>query len=289
MLACSELLNDGDGVYHAYYPQNGRIWIVRPSVLTDLRVKGSVIVGGSNFAQEILASGALDVSVDELPEINTGYRGMLDGIPVFMASSQLWTQAEKWMGVPSGYLNNIAGILCSHIATGRGQAFPEQTKVIDSPVGQGLRIQPLANFGTKVFFEGGIKLLASGTFDEGSVDLAILPEGSDDTVATTGVTITGLATVAVGADITLTATVAPSLDGLKYAVKWSSADATKITVGTTYTYDTVSTCVVTGVAADAGTLITAEIYAISYTSAGVKTYTALAVSQADTHSVATTE
>jgi hypothetical protein len=288
MLAGSELLNDGDGVYHAYYPQSGRIWILRPSVFTDLRKKGSVIVGGSNFAQEILASGAIDVDVETLPEINRGYRGMLDGIPVFMASSQLWTEAEKWMGQSAGYLHNIAGILCSHIATGRGQAFPDQTKVIDSPVGQGLRIQPLSNFGTKVFFEGGIKLLASGTFQEGSVPLEILPEGSDDTVATTAVVITGLETVAVGADITMTATVAPSLDGSKYAVMWSSADETKFTVGTTYGFTTVSTCVVTGVAADAGTVLTAQIMAITYP-LGVKTYTALSTPQTDTVSIATTE
>jgi len=287
MLATSELLNDGDGIYHAYYPQNGRIWILRPSVFTDLRVKGSVIVGGSNFAQEILASGAIDVDVETLPEINRGYRGMLDGIPVFMASSQLWTQAEIWLGQPAGYLHKIAGILCSHISTGRGQAFPEQTKVIDSPIGQGLRIQPLANFGTKVFFEGGIKLLADAAFTEGSVALNLLPEGSDDSVATTAVVITGLATVASGATITLTGTVAPSLDGAKYAIKWTSADETKLTVSPVYTYTTVSECVVTPVANDAGTLVTSEVMAITYP-LGVKTYTSLDTPQTDTHSVETT-
>jgi len=115
----------------------------------------------------------------------------------------------------------------------------------------------------------------------------LLPEGSDDSVATTAVVITGLATVASGATITLTGTVAPSLDGAKYAIKWTSADETKLTVSPVYTYTTVSECVVTPVANDAGTLVTSEVMAITYP-LGVKTYTSLDTPQTDTHSVETT-
>jgi len=177
-LAANASLDDGDGVYHAYFPRGGRIALLRPSVIANLRKKGAVIVGGSNYAQEILSSGALDIALDELPEVHNGYVGMLDGIPVYKATSYLWTQAEKWLGVSPGYLDNIAGLICSHVATGRGHAFPDQTKVIDSPNGQGLRIQPLSNFGVKVFFGTGIKLLASAAFTEGITPLEVMPEGS---------------------------------------------------------------------------------------------------------------
>jgi hypothetical protein len=178
ILVANAELDNGDGTYHAYFPRNGRILLLRPSAIAEMRANGNVIIGGSNFAQEILASGALDIDVDELPEINYGYMGMFDGVPVFKATDYLWTEAETWLEQTAGYLDEIAGILCSHIATGRGHAFPEQTKVIDSPNGQGLRIQPLSNFGVKVFFESGIKLIANGTFAEGIVALDVLPEGS---------------------------------------------------------------------------------------------------------------
>jgi hypothetical protein len=180
ILTMNAKLDDGDGTYHHYFPREGRILLLRPAAIAETRTKGSVIIGGSNYAQEMLATGAIDPSVDVLPEVHNGYVGMLDGVPVYKATSKLWTEAEKWLGASAGYLDNIAGIMCSHIATGRGHAFPDQTKVIDSPNGQGLRIQPLSNFGVKVFFEGGIKLLASAAFTEGAVALTILPEGSQE-------------------------------------------------------------------------------------------------------------
>lgn len=179
-LLANAQLDNGDSSYHNYYPRQGRIAILRPRTIANLRRKGAVIVGGSNYAQEILSSGALDIDVKELPEIHNGYVGMLDGIPVYKATDFLWTEAEKWLGQEAGYLDEIVGIICSDVATGRGHAFPDQTKVIDSPNGQGLRIQPLSNFGVKVFFESGIKLLADGTFVEGATPLVVMPEGSQE-------------------------------------------------------------------------------------------------------------
>lgn len=179
MLANSELDN-GDGTYHDYFPRAGRIALLRPGMIATLREKGQVIIGGSNFAQEILASGALDATLESLPEIHNGYVGMVDGVPVFKATNALWTQAEIWLSASPGYLDNVVGILCSHIGTGRGHAFPDSTKVIDSPNGQGLRIQPLSNFGAKVFFPESVKLFTKASFSYGSTPLAVLPEGSQE-------------------------------------------------------------------------------------------------------------
>ena len=180
ILSANAELDNGDGTYHHYFPREGRVLLLRPRTIANLRRKGAVTVGGSNYAQEILSSGALDIDVKELPEVHNGYVGMLDSVPVYKATDALWTEAEVWLGQESGYLDEIVGILCSHVATGRGHAFPDQTKVIDSPSGQGLRIQPLSNFGVKVFFEKGIKLIADGTFVEGATPLAIMPEGSQE-------------------------------------------------------------------------------------------------------------
>ena len=124
-----------------------------------------------------MASGAVDTDTI-LPEISNGYRGMINDTAVFMVTQAIWTKAEEWLGVPAGYLDKIVGLISCANATGRGYAFPEQTKVIDSPSGVGLRIQPLANFGVKVFFEKGIKLLANATFTEGAVAITVEAPGS---------------------------------------------------------------------------------------------------------------
>lgn len=171
--ACASLDNGDGGTYHDYFPVEGRLLLARPTLIKDFKKKGSVIVGGSNYAQEMLAVGALDRNLSVLPELSRGYQGTVNGVPVFLASNALWTLAETWMGVDAGYLDKIVGIVCSYVATGRGYAFPEQIKVIDSPSGVGLRIQPLANFGVTVFFEKGIKLLANGTFAEGAVAISV--------------------------------------------------------------------------------------------------------------------
>lgn len=171
-------LDDGDSSFNDYFPTEGRLVLARPTFYGQLFAKGQVIVGGSNFAQEMLKVGALDRDLTVLPDNNVGYKGTVLNMPIFLASSALWTQAESWLQQDAGYLDEIVAIVCSYRATGRGYAFPEQVKIIDSPSGVGLRIQPLSNFGVKVFFEGGIKLIANSTFAPGLTALTVEAPGS---------------------------------------------------------------------------------------------------------------
>lgn len=174
--ACASL--DNGDAYNDVFPTVGRLALLRPSALVDIRKSGNVIVGGSNFAQEMIKSGAVDADTI-LPDV-PGYRGVINDVAIFSVSNNLWTLAETWMQQSAGYLDNIVGIICAYNATGRGHAFPDSTKVIDSPSGQGLRIQPLSNFGVQVFFEKGIKLLAKATFAEGSTAIAVVAPGSQE-------------------------------------------------------------------------------------------------------------
>ena len=181
--ACAAL-DDGD-TYNAYFPIEGRLALIRSSFETEMKtVTTNVFLGGSNFAQEMRARGNLSPDA-KLPENLNGWRGFVNGVPTFLCSAQIWNEAEDWMvvasnstPVSSGYLDNINGLVCSHIATLRGHAFPESVKVIDSPTGQGLRVQPESNFGVKVVYPKGIKLIAKAAFTEGSSALAVLPQGS---------------------------------------------------------------------------------------------------------------
>lgn len=164
-------LDNGDD-YHDTFPIEGRLGLWRPEGLMDLMNKGDVIVGGSNFAQEMVSSGAVDpvIEIGNLPENVTGYRGMVLGTAVMVATKPIWDEAESWLGLTAGDLDKIQCVLASYIATGRGNAFPEMTKIIDSPDVNGLRIQPVANFGCKVFFEGGIKLLSNAAVTVGATN-----------------------------------------------------------------------------------------------------------------------
>ena len=179
-------LDNGD-TYHDTFPIEGRLAIWRPGGLMELLDKGDVIVGGSNFAQDMVKSGAVDATFkDKLPENATGYRGMVHGVACMVATDPIWTEAEDWLGLTAGDLDKFQCVLSSYIATGRGQAFPEQIKVIDSPAVNGLRIQPLSNFGVKVLFEGGIKLItnAAVTFTASVGDfhtaLSVVAPGSQE-------------------------------------------------------------------------------------------------------------
>lgn len=169
-------VDNGDSTYRTIFSRAGRVWLLRPSAVADMFSAGNIIVGGSNFAQEIVQYGGIDK--DTMPDVVTGYVGMIYGTPAFMAVDFLWTMAEEWMQQSAGYLDNIVGIYSAFESTGRGHAYPESTKVIDARGGQGLEIQPESNFGVKVFFESGIKLLADAAFTEGSTAITILPPGS---------------------------------------------------------------------------------------------------------------
>lgn len=181
--ACSSL-DDGD-TYNDYFPIEGRLAIIRTDFELELKtVTTNVFIGGSNFAQEMLAKGGLSPDV-QLPENINGWRGFVNGVPTFMAAKKVWDEAEDWIcvasthtAVSSGYLDNVVGVVCSHIATLRGHAIPQSTKVIDSPNGQGVRIQPLSNFGVKCVFPKGVKLIAKAAVVEGSSALEVLPPGS---------------------------------------------------------------------------------------------------------------
>lgn len=128
------------------YPDNERAVFIRSSAKASLLKKGQIIVGGSNDAQTILRKGGFDTGTN--PEVaTTGYLGEVNNMPVYMASKSIWALAEKYMGLTAGALNNVEMLVVSGAGTGRALAFNSAIKMIDSPNGQGRRIQPKYRFG----------------------------------------------------------------------------------------------------------------------------------------------
>lgn len=138
--------NEAEGVDS--YPDGARAVIIRSKVKTALLKKGQVIIGGSNAAQNILRKGGL--SEDDRPEVaSTAYVGEVANMPVYVASQAVWTLAERYLGLTPGRLDGVQMLVVSAIGTLRALAFNSAMKVIDSPDGQGRRLQPKYRFGTK--------------------------------------------------------------------------------------------------------------------------------------------
>ena len=162
-LEASSLLDEGDEDNNVdIFPQEGRVFLLKGSYRAELFKKGILSLGGSNHAQEMLASGA--VSPNAKPnKISNGYIGDFDGTPVHTASQMVWSIAEQYAGLPRGEFDNVIGYFSSDLANARGVAMNERVKVIDSPNGQGIRLQPLVRMGAASWYAKGNSLLVKGS------------------------------------------------------------------------------------------------------------------------------
>ena len=163
-LEANSLLDDGDednGV--SMFPSNDRIAVIQAYYRKDLLsvANGGVLsIGGANYGYDILRKGALDAG-SEPRKLEDGFIGIIDNVPVHVASSLIFKKADAYLGFASGgYLKNaVIGYVSSGMATSRGVASAPEVKVIDSPYGQGVRLQPLVRFGVKTFYPKSVALI----------------------------------------------------------------------------------------------------------------------------------
>lgn len=148
-------LDDGDienGV--DIFPIDGRQGFLRSSARTGLFKTGNIFVGGSNYAQEMLARGAISPNTYKQDKLE--YIGEIDGVPFCVVSDPVWKLAEAYLQVDYGTLAPVVGLLVAGIATGRALAFNNSVKIIDSPNGQGKRAQYKYRWGVEVWQYKGI-------------------------------------------------------------------------------------------------------------------------------------
>ena len=160
--AASTLLDDGDeanGIQS--FPFAEREIMMRPTFRSALLNAKGVLLGGSNFAQSMLAKGA--VSPDARKEWGNMYCGEIDGIPCYIVPSALWNRAGAWVGSESAFAATEALVVAAS-ATDRGISTQDYIKIIDSPAGAGKRLQPKCRWGVSVCYEKGIiPILKNGT------------------------------------------------------------------------------------------------------------------------------
>lgn len=158
LLDANGKLDDGDpndGI--SIFPVNGRQGFLRSGTRTGLFKSGQIIVGGSNYAQEMLARGAISPGTYKQDKLE--YIGEIDGVPMCVVGKTIWDLAEVYMQVTAGDLNGVAGLIVAGMATGRALAFNNSVKIIDSPAGQGKRMQYKYRWGIEVFNQLGVALV----------------------------------------------------------------------------------------------------------------------------------
>lgn len=157
------LLDDGDeknGIQS--FPFAERQVIIRPTFRKQLLSEKGVIVGGSNYAQSMLAHGG--ISPDARKEWGEMYVGEIDDMPVYLAPKAIWNRASQWVSDGKTTFDNVEGVVCAASATDRGISTPDYIKIIDSPDGPGKRLQPKTRWGINVCYPKGIiPILKNGT------------------------------------------------------------------------------------------------------------------------------
>lgn len=157
----STMLDDGDennGIQS--FPFEAREILMRAKYRKNLLSDKGVILGGSNYAQSMLAKGA--VSPEARKEFGNMYCGEIDMIPCYIVPAAIWTRAEAWTGTASAFADVEAMVIAAE-ATDRGVSPQSYMKTIDAPNGAGKRLQPKVRWGINVCYEKGIvPILASG-------------------------------------------------------------------------------------------------------------------------------
>ena len=163
LLDASAMLDDGDsGNGVDMFPTDGRQIFIRASQKATLLKTGNIIIGGSNYAQEMLKRGV--ISPDTYKDSDLRTIGEIDGIPVSVVNKTVWDLAEKWMGLDAGTLDGIVGLVVAGMATARALAFNNSVKIIDSPNGQGKRAQYKYRWGLEIFHIKGIVPISKNDF-----------------------------------------------------------------------------------------------------------------------------
>ena len=173
----STILDDGDASNGIQaFPFEEREVIMRPSFRAKLMTASGVLIGGSNYAQSMIAKGG--VSPDARKEWGNMYVGEIDLIPCYVAPAALWVRAGEWAGSSSAFSATQA-IVCAASATDRGISTQDYIKVIDSPAGAGKRLQPKTRWGINVCYPKGIVPILAYNTSVPESQLSIVAPGSN--------------------------------------------------------------------------------------------------------------
>lgn len=231
LLDANGKLDDGDvenGI--DIFPVDGRQIFVKSSTRTGLFKAGNIIVGGSNYAQEMLARGTISPNTYKQDKLE--YVGEIDNVPVCVASKPIWELAEDYLGLNRGKLNVVDALVVAGIATGRALAFNNSVKIIDCPRGQGKTAQYKYRWGIEVFnYKGIVPVLAYGS-TLASISSTTLTIEAPESVTVTKLTAPTLTDVAASTKFTWVAITGAGA----YDVYLGTTKVARVNAGSTLEY-----------------------------------------------------
>lgn len=176
VMSASAKLDDGDETLGIQgYPFEERQLLMKSAFRQKLMSETGVILGGSNYAQSMVAKGAL--SPDAAKEYGNMYCGEIDLIPCFITPAPIWKRAGEWVGAATAF-DNVDAVMCAASATDRGISTMDYVKVIDSPNGAGKRLQPKVRWGVNVSYGSGIVPIVANGAAVPSAQLTVTAPGS---------------------------------------------------------------------------------------------------------------
>lgn len=164
-LSANTLLDLGDVDHDVdVFPQETRIAVLQASWRAILKSAGVLVLGGANYAYEILAGDSIERGKAS-GLIEDGYWGDIDGVPVHGASPFVFREAARFLGFTDLDLSIIKGntTFLGYIASGFANAYGVSAldfmKMVDIPNGVGVRFQPAVKFGVQSFYPLGNVML----------------------------------------------------------------------------------------------------------------------------------
>lgn len=153
-VSANALLDEGDAEHFIQsFPFDQRQAFVTSKMRVGLMENGQVLLGGSNYAQSMLAKGV--VSPEATKDFGDMYLGEIDGVPVYFMPKAIIDEAKAWAN-NNANVSALEGMICAASATDRGISTQDYIKIVDSPDGAGKRLQPKTRWGVKVSYEKGI-------------------------------------------------------------------------------------------------------------------------------------
>jgi hypothetical protein len=153
-IEANTILDEGDPANHIQsFPFEDRQALITSDMRRGLMSNGQILLGGSNFAQSMLAKGTL--SPEDNKDFGNMYLGEIDGVPVYFMPKAILDAAKEWAG-GSEEIAKVKGMICAASATDRGISTQDYIKITDSPDGAGKRLQPKTRWGINVCYSKGI-------------------------------------------------------------------------------------------------------------------------------------
>lgn len=174
------VLDDGDVTNGVdTFPAESRIALWRSAGKRAFYKTAKAVLDIGNWkAQDMLRVGAVDpVSVRNTDK--NGFFGEIDSVYNYFVATAIWNLAEEYLRqsaapVAAGTLDEVVGYLCASMGTLRGIAMDSQLKMIDSPVGQGIRMQPKQRWGVELIYPASVVAVVTDSFTNPSYPLSVV-------------------------------------------------------------------------------------------------------------------